>query len=126
MNLKRYRPGAWSGCDFSESAIEKAKILFKDVRFYYCSSHDMLGEIGEKFDTVVCSEVLEHVPEDEQFASELVRIAEKRIVITTPRIKVDDPGHLRIYTRKTLSDLFPEKTAGIKEDGPFFYMVVVI
>ncbi|MEE9913482.1 MAG: class I SAM-dependent methyltransferase [Deltaproteobacteria bacterium] len=69
------------------------------------------------FDCVICSEVLEHVPEHEQALSELVRVLKPKghLVVSVPRYfseKIcwlisrayhnEEGGHIRIYKKRTL------------------------
>ena len=121
--LKRKHPGKWAGLDFAERAIIKAKTLFPDIDFYFAKDYNILPVCG-KFDSVVCSEVIEHVPNDDEFVNGLLDIAEHRIIITTPCGEVDDPGHLRIYTKGMLEDLFSGYWPKIVLDKPFWYVIV--
>lgn len=71
----------------------------------------------EAFDVVICSEVLEHVPENRTAVSELVRVLKRAgvIVVSVPRFfpervcwflssayHAEPGGHIRIYTQKEL------------------------
>lgn len=72
------------------------------------------------FDCVICSEVLEHIPDDKKAISELVRIVKpgKLLVISVPRFVPEkicwmlsdeyfnaNMGHVRIYKKKPLIKL---------------------
>ncbi len=60
----------------------------------------------ESFDTVVCSDVLEHIGPHRQALAELLRVARKKVIITVPAYKwllseYDDlVGHKRRYVAK--------------------------
>jgi ubiquinone/menaquinone biosynthesis C-methylase UbiE len=71
----------------------------------------------ESFDCVICSEVLEHIPEHEAAVKELVRVLKPQgtLVVSVPRYfsericwlispaySKDEGGHIRIYKKKKL------------------------
>lgn len=121
--LKKFLPGNWSGLEFMQEAVDRAKELFPDISFYYSKDFNFLPTCGQ-FDGVVCSEVIEHVENDKALIEGLVNITDKVLVITTPNIKVNDPGHLRVYTEETLSELFDSHAFEIIRDGLFFYIIL--
>ncbi|HCY86763.1 MAG TPA: SAM-dependent methyltransferase [Desulfobacteraceae bacterium] len=74
---------------------------------------------SESFDVVLCSEVLEHIPEDETAIDELIRIVKpgRTLAVSVPRAwpericwKLSDEyfnanmGHVRIYSQKEIID----------------------
>jgi len=128
--LKKFRPGFWTGVDFSQTAIAAAWRFYpKGITFFEIPEISALGQMGI-FDGVVCSEVLEHVQDDLTLAKMLIWITAPggRLVATTPTTHVSDPGHLRIYTGKTLRWLFELASQGqalkieVETAGPFFYL----
>lgn len=121
--LKMFRPGNWIGIDFSARAIAEAKRLFVDIDFLHFKSFAELAQSGLSFDSVVCSEVIEHCADEQGLVSALIAIARKRIVLTTPNRRVSDPGHLRVYQREQLSSLFSAIKHRIIELDPFFYLI---
>lgn len=123
--LARFRPGAWAGMDFDRGAIIAARQLYPEREFIFSADYDMRAAAdGRKWDSIVCSEVIEHVPDDAGFIRGLAGIAGRRIILTTPNRRVSDPGHLRIYTEKALAVLLRDFKREIISDGPFFYAVV--
>ena len=69
------------------------------------------------FDVVICSEVLEHIPDDDKAVSELIRIVKpgKTLAVSVPRAWPEwicwqlsdeyynaDMGHVRIYSKKKI------------------------
>jgi SAM-dependent methyltransferase len=71
----------------------------------------------DSFDLVICAEVLEHIPEDEQAIREIVRVLKpgERLAVSVPRFfpesvcwflskayRTDPGGHVRIYRRDEL------------------------
>ena len=125
--------GIWIGIDFSEQAILKAKGFFPQYKFYYADIFDLVLETGQsQFDSVVCSEMIEHVKDDQLLLDELLSITKKVLVITTPNRQVGDPGHLRLYTANDLLRLFNNRRSykqgrikvQIISHGNFFYLVI--
>lgn len=125
----------WSGLDFVKEAIDDAPKFFPQFEFFYAPDHDLGKLFGKrKFDSVVCSEVIEHVPDQISLLKGLHEIALMRIVLTTPNIRVSDPGHLRLHNHlslvRLLRDAFPDLVVGqnimILEKTPFFYIVIFV
>lgn len=122
-HMKNFLPGNWSGLEFMPEATEKAKELFPEITFYYSKDFNFLSVCGQ-FDGVVCSEVIEHVEHDRELIEGLMNITKKVLVITTPNKRINDPGHLRVYTEEILSKLFIGYNFDIINKGTFFYVVV--
>lgn len=121
-----FRAGEWAGLDFCEEAITKAAELFPNRTWWFVKN---LAEnlppslIVYKYDSIVCSEVIEHVAEDREFVRSVIGLAKRRAVFTTPDRRVADPGHLRIHTRESLETLFSGYDFEILHEPPFFYIV---
>ena len=125
------------GTDLSHTALVEAR---DRLRF-----HDQLGENGggiwgltmadasalpfkdDFFDLVICSEVLEHIPEDQDAANEIIRVLKKghNLVVSVPRFlpericwalsseyRNSNNGHIRIYRKKKLFALM--ENGGVK------------
>jgi len=121
--MKKFFPGEWSGLEFWEEAVIKAQKLFSDITFYYSSDFNLLPICG-KFDGVVCSETMEHVEYDKELLKSLINITKKVLVMTTPNLYINDPGHLRVYTEESLAELFKGFNYTIHSIGTFFYIVI--
>jgi SAM-dependent methyltransferase len=124
--------------DFNDLLDAKKRMLY----------HDDLGEHGggvwglsvsditslpfndDCFDLVICSEVMEHIPDEKKAASELSRIVKPGgdLVVSVPRYFPEricwalsddyynaNQGHVRIYRKKNLVDLF--ENTGVKKKG---------
>ena len=87
----------------------------------------------ESFDHVICSEVMEHIPDDSKAAGELVRVLkpEGNLVVSVPRFLPEkicwmlskeyynaNGGHVRIYKKKKIASLF--KNQGLRQRGSHF------
>jgi len=121
--LKKFRPGTWSGLDFWQKAISQARELFPKIHFYYSNDFNLLPICGQH-DGVVCSEVIEHVADDQALVNGLIDITKNVLVMTTPCISVNDPGHLRVYTEETLGKLFTGQDFKIIKTPKFFYVIM--
>lgn len=103
--------GAENGRSWLTSMGDVTRLPFKD----------------NSFDIVICSEVLEHVPDNKKAAKELVRVLKpgKDLVVSVPRYLPEricwalseayhnEPGgHIRIYTKRGLLHLL--ESAGAK------------
>lgn len=122
-HMKKFLPGNWSGLEFMQEVIKEAEKLFPEITFYYAKDFNFLPVCGQ-FDGVVCSEVIEHVKNDKGLIKSLLEITKRVLIITTPCVKVDDPGHLRLYNEKTLEKLFNGLNFKINKIYPFFYIVI--
>lgn len=82
---------------------------------------------GNFFDLVICSEVLEHIADDQNAAGEIIRVLKPghNLVVSVPRFWPEricwalspqyadsNDGHLRIYRKKQLIDLL--ENCGVK------------
>lgn len=121
--MRQRHPGAWTGIEFSEAAVIEAREKFPHIAFMSVPAVADLAVAGG-FDTVVCSEVIEHVEDPEALLAGLLAIAARRVVITTPCVPVDDPGHVRLYTDETLGRLLVGRDAKVYKDALFFRVVI--
>lgn len=89
------------GSDFSELAIEIAKENVPEGDFFIIDlSKD---KINATYDVVVCSEVLEHIEDDESAIYNLACMTGKYLLISTPQGKMrkfetSGVGHVRNYS----------------------------
>jgi len=114
------------GVDRCIRDLEKARdnLMFWDVGTKENGRWELLaGDIRDLpfpddfFDLVICSEVLEHIPEDRQAADEIIRVLKngKNLVVSVPRFFPEkicwllsksyhqvEGGHVRIYKKTDL------------------------
>lgn len=100
----------------------------EEVDVYYDGK--VLPFEDERFDSVLCSEVLEHVPDLEATVSELKRVLIKggKALITVPFVWPEHelPFDFRRFTANGLSDIFEKhgfEVTHIKKLGNFFEVV---
>ena len=141
--MSRFKKGKWHGIEEENLFVKNLKVfggvysggimgianhVFKDIEFYAANDPEPGRRQQDlKFDSVVCSEVIEHVKKDKQFIANLLRMTKKVLVMTTPCKKVNDPGHVRLYTEESLKavlDYLKVKNYQILKEFPFFYIVV--
>ena len=119
-------------------AIDRSLIGLKKVKVLKKAIGDLqyLPISDRSFDMVLCTEVLEHIGNHEEFRSvlkDLERVSKKYILITNPAN--DDPGyyivrcnhcgatfhpsqHVRYFSKETYNSLFPQyRLLALKETG---------
>ncbi len=116
-----FKPGAWTGIEFHKPTIEMARVNFPEIQFIHL---DKVYELtGFLFDGVVCSEVIEHVEDPRELVLSLWAMTNRVLVVTTPCIKVNDPGHVRLFDEAMIADVFKDVPYVIERAPRFFYII---
>ncbi len=101
-----------TGIDLSRDAIAYARKHFGNAATFSTGSVLKLPYEDASFDTVVCSEVLEHIVDWDGAIAELKRVARRHVVITVPHEPYfkalndlgravrfcQDPGHVNFWS----------------------------
>jgi trans-aconitate methyltransferase len=109
------------GVDHSEAGIQRARELLPSATWIVADLYGM--SVGEEFDLVICTEVLEHLHEPGRAVDELRRLCAGggRVAITVPDGALDDwEGHVNFWNESELeSFLAPLGLTAIErvEDG---------
>ena len=100
------------GCDISEKAIEFAKLRFGDIATFTTGDITDISSLKGEFDVIICTEVLEHIEDDELALKTLYHKLKEggHLIISTPHMKKywtqDDEadGHVRRYEKEELEN----------------------
>jgi hypothetical protein len=102
------------GCDISDEVIAQNRLSMPDCGFQVLDLTREAWPGGRQFDLVVCSEVLEHLPDWSAAVANLVRMARRELLITVPSgpIRAMDRmvGHLQHFAG-------PELCAELEKNG---------
>lgn len=103
-----------TGIDISSRIIEKNRSMMPEVEFY---TLDLNNEtLSNRFDVVVCMEVIEHCRDYQKAIQRLMEMTGKRLFITVPCgpiFKIDRcVGHVRHFNIEDISTAF--RDAGLK------------
>lgn len=121
--LSKFKPGDWTGIDFSRKAIVGSIRNFPDLKFMFLNSINDLGFLDE-FDSVVCSGTIEHIEDDKLFFNRLLKLTKQRLIITTPHKELVAVGHLRIYDETMLRALIGDLEFRLYKKGHSWFAVI--
>jgi len=85
--------------DFSIGAIEAARRKFDSVHFQL---HDIYEPFEISFDTVICSETLEHLLDPHKALKNLLNATLKSCILTIPDGRIDNyQGHINFWSEES-------------------------
>lgn len=101
----------WTGVDMSMGAVEYARRQAPESRWEVADLR-ATRFAARSFDLVLCSQVLEHIPEPERVRDELARVSTRWLLISVPLEPIfrsicaltvttgigQDPGHVNFWT----------------------------
>jgi len=105
--------------EMSKRLLKKNKINHKNI---YHKSINVLAKEKNKFDYIICLDVLEHIENDKQAFKNLLKILDKKgnLIISVPAIpalygpKDTKVGHYRRYSKKMLENLINQDNLKVK------------
>jgi len=125
--LATHYKARWSGLEFNETAVVRARKTFPKIEFVYSNGYDLKMACDfRRFDSVVCSEVIEHIEDDRAFLAALMDITREKLILTTPNRPVDDPGHLRVYDDDSFEALLNGYGYTIRSVGAYYFVEVIV
>lgn len=80
------------GFDYSQTAIEIAQQIFPQIK---CAHGDIFKVDFKGFDTVITTEVMEHIQNDEEVLRRIVESGVKTVILSVPTF--DDKAHVRYF-----------------------------
>lgn len=114
-----------TGTDFSQGNLNKAKEKSPHVNFFKADLNDKNGWIkhSNSFDSVLCSEVVEHIKDDKTAMEILFSLLKPNgvLVLTVPAFNLlfsefdKKEGHFRRYSKKQISELVEGAGFSIEE-----------
>jgi SAM-dependent methyltransferase len=114
------------GCDMDEASIQQGRAQGR-LREVHRADVAKLPFEDNTFDLVICSEVLEHVPDEEALRS-LLRVARRDVLLSVPAHSylwtASDTilGHLRRYSRGDVKQLVRKSGANLVTLGAYGMM----
>lgn len=73
----------FTGVDLRDEDLHRLRAIFPRIEARRCSAYD-LHTLGERFDLVICAEVLEHLDEPERALDQIVSLGPRAAIFTVP------------------------------------------
>lgn len=110
---ENYELKSITGIDFSESAIEVAKKTLPEGEFFI---HDLYEKLDEKYDMILCTEVIEHLLYPEVALKNIIDMMRKEsyCLITVPNGRLDQyEGHINFWSPESWEVFIKNNIAGL-------------
>jgi ubiquinone/menaquinone biosynthesis C-methylase UbiE len=92
-----------------------------------CADIASPGLADKSFDVLTMLEVMEHLQKPEQAAAEIVRIAERFVLLSVPSKEDDNPEHIHLFDALKLESIFQAAGAkSIKFDFVLNHIIAVV
>lgn len=135
----RHPEAQFTGVDLSPEAIDYAQQHFGEAATYRTGSIYKLPFSDNSFDTVLCSEVLEHLDEPDMAVAELRRVARRFVLITVPLEPYfdwlnrtaralgisPDPGHVNFWTKTSFQQFLHSHFDEVTFDWKHIYQLAL-
>ena len=116
--LKKRHPSiSITGTDFSEASIAVAKKVNEDGEFFTMDIFNVPAEQYNKYDYVICSEVLEHLLQPEIALQNIIQLANKtgHIILTVPNGRIDTyGGHINFWSPESWQNFIDKNVDSTK------------
>lgn len=119
--LSKEQRKKYNGCDFSLQGITQIRENFPEVNSLQTSNCDDLRFPGNKFTTIIISEVFEHLSENIVFKTlaEIFRVLKfnGQLIISVPYVpdgRIKHREHLRAYKKHELKELMMAYVQSVK------------
>lgn len=99
------------------SAVDKDEIRFRDLEYinkggvgrlepYQIDATDMYAFQDDQFEVVTALEVLEHIPDASLAAEEILRVAQRFVVVSVPSKEDNNPEHIHLFRQHDIEGMF--------------------
>lgn len=106
------------GSDFSEESVKISKNALPNAEFFILDVYNITPDFNEKYDLVICSEVLEHLLQPEEALKNIFSLLSEngKLVLAVPNGRIDTyGGHINFWSPESWK-VFVENTLHLQTD----------